>query len=87
MSNSLAVAYNIKRNKRKGEMPAHDEQTISRKARLKEHLFAEGGMAEEPMDSEAELKEFMDSEPMPDVPEPELTPEQKRKDRLRTLIG
>lgn len=85
MSDSLAVAYNIKRNKRKGEMPAHDEQTIARKERLKEHLFAEGGMAEaEPMDSEAELKEFMDSEPMPDV---ELTPEEKRKERLRTIIG
>ncbi len=85
MSDSLAVAYNIKRNKRKGEMPAHDEQTIARKTRLKEHLFAEGGEVEaEPMDSAAELKEFMDQEPMA---EPEMSPEEKRKERLRTIIG
>jgi hypothetical protein len=85
MSDSLAVAYNIKRNKRKGEMPAHDEKTITRKARLKEHLFAEGGMVEsDPMDSEAELKEFMDQEPMAEV---EMSQEEKRKERLRTILG
>lgn len=88
---SLAVAYNIKRRSRKGEL-THEPQADDfspRKERLKAMLMSQGGaVKEEAMDNDYNLDElFPETDVVEDIPDIEVSPEDKRKERLKGILS
>lgn len=89
---SLAVAYNIKRRSRKGELtntPAPTEES-PRQARLKNMLFSEGGEVPEVPEAQDAMEYTPEDLEFPEDPMLELeeeSPEMKRKARLKDLLS
>lgn len=87
---SLAVAYNIKRRSRKGELTHEAPSTpaeLPRKDRLKAMLFSEGGEVPEAEDALEYTPEDLEFPEEPMVEVPEETAEEKRKARLMDLLS
>lgn len=86
---SLAVAYNIKRRSRKGELTHTPEPTEAspRKDRLKAMLFADGGEVPEAEDAIEYTDEDLEFPEEPMVEMEEESPEMKRKARLKDLLS
>lgn len=86
---SLAVAYNIKRRSRKGEITHKEEapEASPRKERLKAMLFSEGGEVPDAEDAIEYTDEDLEFPEEPMVPQEEETPEMKRKSRLLSLLN
>lgn len=86
---SLAVAYNIKRRSKKGEIrhePKEDDYS-PRKERLKQMLMQGGAVKEETVEDYGSLDElFPETDIVDDTPDTEVTPEAKRKERLMGIL-
>lgn len=86
---SLAIAYNIKRRTKKGDLVGQQasEEVSPRKERLLAMLAEGGAVKEEAAESYESLDEmFPESEMVEELPE-EINSDQKRKDRLQSILS
>lgn len=88
---SLAVAYNVKRRSKKGELthgPAQDEFS-PRKERLKQMLMQGGEVeAQDAHEESYDIDQlFPETDVIEDAPDIEISPEDKRKERLKGILS
>lgn len=91
---SLAVAYNIKRRNKSGEIKhgPQNSDDLPRKARLRAEMFEGGAVKdqaqEEELPEDFDLDSMFDAEPIEEPAEvSEVSPEQKRLDRLKGILA